>query len=120
MKKIFSIGLLAVGLLVSSAKMTNALNPVLAQSDNGAFTTVDQGSSKPIVLSGCLRRGSGSGEYTLIGPALHWWELKSVSVNLALYIDEEVKVSAVKSPSDDGTLTVTELTLVSTSCGSWW
>jgi hypothetical protein len=120
MKKIFSIGLLAVGLLVSTAKMTNALNTVVAQSDNGASTTGDQASSKVVVLAGCLRRGSGSGEYTLIGPALHWWELKSVSVNLALYIDEEVKVSAVKSPSDDGTLTVTELTLVSTSCGSWW
>ncbi len=118
MKKIFSIGLLAIGLLVSTANMTNAQNTAVVQSDSGP-TTPDQGSAKVVVLAGCLRRGPGSGEYTLIGPSLHWWELKSDSVNLRFYVDEEIKVSAVKSPSDDGTLTVTELTLVSTSCGSW-
>ncbi len=118
MKKIFSIGVLAIGLLVSTAKMTNAQNTALVQSDNGGSTTVDQ-IAKVVVLAGCLRRGPSPGEYTLIGPSLHWWELKSDSVNLGFYVDEEIKVNAVKSPSDDGTLTVTELTLVSTSCGSW-
>lgn len=118
MKKIFSTGLLAVGLLVSTANFGNAQDMTAVQSDNNAFTTTDQVSSK-VALAGCLERGSGAGEYRLFGPTLHSWELKSDSVDLALYLNEEVKVSAVKSPSDDGTLTVTELTLVSSSCGSW-
>ena len=72
----------------------------------------------PTVLAGCLGRGSGADEYALRGPRVQWWELKSDSVNLGVYLNEEVRVAAVKSPENDGTLTVTDLVVVSPSCMS--
>jgi hypothetical protein len=118
MKKVFLAGLLAAGLLVGASKPGNAQNTPGFRSDNNSPSTADQGSSQVVVLAGCLERGPGAGEYSLFGQGLHWWQLKSDSVNLALFLNLEVEVSALKSPSDDGTFTVTDLTLVSTSCAS--
>ena len=83
---------------------------------NSALATADQRDPKPTVLAGCLERGSGADEYALRGPRLHWWELKSDRVDLNLFLDEEVRLTVVKSPENDATLTVTDLTLVSSSC----
>src|SRR5271167_3171889 len=104
MKKLFLTGLLAAGLLVSTAKMANAQNTTAAQGDNNAPTTADQGSPKIVVLAGCLERGSGADEYTLLCPTLHWWELKSESVDLGAHLYQMVTVTAVKAGDDEGVL----------------
>ncbi len=116
--KTFALWLLAAGLIVTSAQIGHAQNTNTAQSENTVAATADQG-AKAVVLPGCLEQGSGADEYALFGPSVQWWELKSDSVDLAFFLNEEIKVNAVRSPSGDGTLVVTDLTLVSPSCLSW-
>lgn len=115
MKKTFALWLLAAGLVAGI--------PTAGYTQNKTTTpyvpaTADQRAPYATVLAGCLGRGSGADEYALRGPRVQWWELKSDSVNLGVYLNEEVRVAAMKSPENDGTLTVTDLVVVSPSCMS--
>lgn len=114
MKKTFALSLLAASLVAAIAIAGYAQNTTTTPKDVPA--TTDQRSLNPTVLAGCLRRGSAAYEYTLYGPRLQWWKLKSDSVNLGLFIDSEVRVTVVNSPDDDGILTVTDLAVVMGSC----
>lgn len=118
MKKAFALWLLAAGLVAGAAGMGHA-QEMATQGDNSGLGTVGQDNSKVVVLAGCLERGSGAGEYALLGQNLHWWELRSDSVNLNVYLNREIRITAFESPSDDGTLTVIDLTMVATSCSQW-
>lgn len=117
MKKTFLTGLLAAGLLVGATEIVQAQD-TMTQQDITA-TTAAQGSSKVVTLTGCLDRGPGGGEYTLFGPNLNRWVLLSDSVDLNLYVNKEVEVAAVKSPGNDGDLTVTQVKVMIHSCTSW-
>ena len=116
MKKTFLTGLLAAGLLVGATEIMHAQD-TMTQQDITA--TAAQGNSKVVTLTGCLDRGPGGGEYTLFGPNLNRWVLLSDSVDLNLYVDKEIEVVAVKSPGNDGDLTVTQVRVMIHSCTSW-
>ena len=118
-KKTFALWLLAASLGAGIATVGYAQNTTTIPYGSSAPATVDQIGLKPTVLAGCLDRGAGAYEYALRGPRLQSWELKSNSVNLEVYLNEEVTVTVVKSPDDDGTLTVTDLVLVRSGCSSW-
>ena len=118
MKKTFALWLLAASLMIGIATVGYAQDTTTTPYGNSPFATDDQRGPKLTVLAGCLERGSGADEYALRGPRMQWWELKSDSVDLGIFRDEEVRVTAVKSPDNDGTLTVTDVFLVSTSCVS--
>ncbi len=117
MKKTFLIGLLAAGLLVSATEIVQAQD-TMTQQDITA-TAAAQGGPKVVTLAGCLDRGPGGGEYTLFGPNLNSWVLLSDSVDLDIYVNEEIQVAAVKSPGNDGDLTVTQVKVMVHSCTSW-
>jgi len=116
MKKTFALWLLAASLMVGIATVGYAQNTTTTSNGNIASATGDQRGPQVTVLAGCLERGSGADEYTLFGQMVQWWELKSDGFNLEVFLDKEVMVAVVKSPKNDGTLTVTNLALVSPSC----
>jgi len=118
MKKTFALWLLAASLMVGIATVGYAQNTTTTPYLGSAPATGDQRAPEATVLAGCLGRGSGADEYALLGPRVQWWELKSDSVDLGLFLDEEVRVTVVKSPENDGTVTVTDLVVVSPSCVS--
>lgn len=115
MKKTFALWLLAASLVAAVAKAGYAQNTTTTPKGYSFPSTADQ-RSNPTVLAGCLRTGSGAYEYTLYGPRLQRWELKSDSVNLGLFVDSEVRVTVVNSPDDNGILTMTDLAVVMNSC----
>ena len=116
MKKTFALRLLAASLVANIATAGYTQNTTTTTHGYSVAATADQRFLNPTVLAGCLRRGPGAYEYTLYGPKLQWWELKSDSVNLGLFVDSEVRVTVVKSPDDNGILTVTDLAVVMSSC----
>ena len=119
MKKTFALWLLAASLMASIAIAGCAQNTMTTPTGNSGPATADQPAPEVTVLAGCLGPGPGVDQYTLHGSRLQWWELKSDSVNLRVYRDEEVRVAVTKSTANDGTLTVTDLAVVSPSCASW-
>ncbi|MGC2108709.1 MAG: hypothetical protein WA655_04285 [Candidatus Korobacteraceae bacterium] len=119
MKRTFALWLLAASLIVGVATMGYAQNTTTIPYGNRVPATADQIYPKPTMLAGCLEDGSGADEYTLHGPRMQWWQVKSDSVNLEVFLNKEVRVAIVTSPENDGTLTVTDLTVVSGSCKSW-
>ncbi len=120
MKKTFALWLLAASLVAGIATAGYAQNTTTTPNGYSVPATADQRFLKPTVLAGCLRRGSGAAQYSLRGPRVQWWELKSDSVNLGLFLDLEVRVTVVESPEHDGTFIVTDLALVSSSCKEGW
>jgi hypothetical protein len=119
MKKTFALWLLAASLVTDIATAAYAQNTTTTTTTPNGYSvpaTADQRFLNPTVLAGCLRTGPGVDEYTLYGPRLQWWELKSDSVNLGLFVDLEVRVTVVKSPDDNSILTVTNLVVVMGSC----
>jgi hypothetical protein len=119
MKKKFALRLLAASLVANIATAGYAQNTTTTTTTTHGYSvpaTPDQRFLNPTVLAGCLRTGPGADEYTLYGPRLQWWELKSDSVNLDLFVDLEVRVTVVKSPDNNGILTVTDLAVVMGSC----
>jgi hypothetical protein len=119
MKKTFALWLLEASLVASIAIAGCAQNTMTTPNGNGGPATAGQRAQEVTWLAGCLERGPGADQYALHGPRLQWWELKSDSVNLRLYLDEEVRVAFAKSTANDGALTVTDLAIVSPSCASW-
>ena len=118
MKKTFALWLLEASLVAGIAIAGCAQNTTTTPSGNSGPATADQRAPEVTWLAGCLERGPGADQYALHGPRLQWWELKSDSVNLRAFLDTEVRVAVVKSTENDGTLTVTDLILVSPSCAS--
>jgi hypothetical protein len=118
MKKTFALWLLAASLMVGIATVGYAQNTTTTPNGNIASATGGQRGPEMTVLAGCLERGSGADEYALFGQMVQWWELKSDGVDLGVFLDKEVMVAVVKSPKNDGTLTVTNLAVVSPSCVS--
>jgi fumarate hydratase class II len=57
-----------------------------------------------------------AGRHEDMFPLAESWELKSESVDLSAHLDQIVTVTAVKSANGDGTLTVLDLKMDSTSC----
>lgn len=118
MKKTFALCLLGFSLMAGMATVGYAQNTRTPKTYS-ASTTGDQRTPEATVLAGCLEKGSGADEYALHGPRMQWWELQSDSVDLDVFLNKDVKVTVVRSPANDGTLTVTDLTVVSSSCKSW-
>ena len=117
MKKAFILWLLAAGLLVGASGMGNAQTPAIQNINiNTGAATTSQDNSNVVVLSGCLERGPGAGEYRLFGKNLHSWVLKSDNIYLEGFLAEEVKVAALETPNQDGTLTVIDLLVLTSSC----
>jgi hypothetical protein len=84
-------------------------------------------------ITGCLQNGDNSKEYKLIAKDGGRWDLKSDSVDMSEHVGHMVKVTGVVSNAtahnlkedmkqgvgkdkETGDLTVTNLTMVSTSC----
>lgn len=119
MKKTFVLWLAAFSLMAGIATVGYAQNTTVTLNSNSASTTGDHRASEATVLAGCLEEGSGADEYALHGPRMQWWTLKSDSVSLEVFLNKEVRVVIVRPPENDGTLTVTDLTVVSGICTSW-
>ena len=118
MTKTILLWLLSVAILIGAAELALAQNTTSPEGSPAADNTTN-GNQQLMVLAGCLHRGSGAEEYSLSGPALHWWEVKSESVDLRTYLDEDVRVTALRTPDRDGTYTVTDLEVTSPSCAEW-
>ena len=118
MKKTFALWLLEAGLVAGMAIAGFAQNTMTTPNGNTCPATADQRAPEVTWLAGCLERGSGADQYSLRGAMVQWWELESDSVNLGVFLNEEVRIAVVKSPENDGTLTVTDLVVVSPSCAS--
>ena len=118
MKKTFALWLLAASLVAGMGIAGFAQNTMTTPSSNTGPATADQRAPKVTWLAGCLERGPGADQYTLHGPRLQSWELKSGSFNLPAFLDTEVRLAVVKSTESDDTLTVTDLILMSPSCAS--
>ena len=118
MKKTLALWLLEASLVAGIAIAGCAQNTMTTPNGNSGPATADQRAPEVTWLAGCLERGPGADQYALHGPRLQWWELKSDSVNLRAFLDAEVRVAVVKSTENDGTLTVTDLILLSLSCAS--
>ena len=119
MKKTFALWLLEASLMASIAIAGCAHNTMTTPNGNSGPETAAQRAPEVTVLAACLGPGPGVDQYALHGSRLQRWELKSDSVNLRVYLDEEVRVAVVKSTENDGTLTVTDLAVVSPSWASW-
>ena len=94
----------------------------------------DKSHAKSRSITGCLQNGDNSKEYKLIAKNGGRWDLKSDSVNMSEHVGHMVKVTGVvsnstahnlkedvkggveKDPKETGDMTVTNLTMVSTSC----
>jgi hypothetical protein len=94
----------------------------------------DKSHAKSRSITGCLQNGDNSKEYKLIGKDGSRWDLKSDSVNMSEHVGHMVKVTGVvsnatahnmkedmkgavgKDSHETGDMTVTNLTMVSTSC----
>ena len=94
----------------------------------------DKSHAKSRSITGCLHPGDDSKEYKLIAKDGGRWDLKSDSVNMSEHVGHTVKVTGVvnnatahnmkedvkgavdKDSNETGDLTVTNLTMVSTSC----
>ena len=94
----------------------------------------DKSHAKSRSITGCLQNGDNSNEYKLIAKDGGRWDLKSDSVNMSEHVGHSVKVTGVVSNStahnmkedmkkgvdkdskETGDMTVTNLTMVSTSC----
>ena len=119
MKKTFALWLLEASLVAGIAIAGFAQNPMTTPNGNSGPATADQRAPKVTWLAGCLERGPGADQYTLHGPRFAMvGPLKSDSFHLQAFLDTEVRVAVVKSTESDGTLTVTDLILMSPSCAS--
>jgi hypothetical protein len=120
MTKTFALLTLVAAIMLgaASAKAQNltAAQPATAQPSTPA---PDQSGSNLVTLAGCLERGSGADEFALHGQTADSWELKSDSVPLMYFIEEEVIVTATKPQTPEGTYTVTALRIVTPTCSSW-
>ena len=76
MKKTFALWLLAASLEAGIATVGHAQNTTTILYGDSTPVTADQIGPKPTVLAGCLERGSGADEYTLLGQRTQWWELR--------------------------------------------
>ena len=91
-------------------------------------------------LTGCLRRGDGAKEYSLMGQDGSTWELRSDAVDLASHVGQTVTITGAvahstmhnmkedskqeaqehgmaKSDTEHGHLTVTNMSVVANTCG---
>lgn len=117
-KKTFALWLLEASLVAGTAITGCAQNTTTILKGNSGPARADQRAPEVTWLAGCLERGPGADQYALHGPGLQWWALKSDRFNLRAFLDTEVRVAVVKSTENDGTLTVTDLILLSLSCAS--
>jgi hypothetical protein len=94
----------------------------------------DKSHAKTRSITGCLQNGDNSHEYKLIAKSGGRWDLKSDSVNMSEHVGHMVKVTGVvsnatahnmkedikqgvdKDSNETGDMTVTNMTMVSTSC----
>ena len=146
MKKIFA--LLAAVLLLSSIGIVEAQQTTTQQTtttttttDKDASTAAADTHSNVRTLTGCLRKGDSANEYSLVGQNGSTWELKSDSIDLASHVGHTVTITGAvphatmhgmkedakgeaqehgmdKSATEHGHLTVTNLSMVSSSCSN--
>jgi len=94
----------------------------------------DKSHAKTRSITGCLQNGDNSKEYKLIAKDGGQWDLKSDSVDMGEHVGHTVKVTGVvsnatahnmkediksgvdKGAKETGDMTVTNLTMVSSSC----
>jgi hypothetical protein len=94
----------------------------------------DKSHAKTRSITGCLQNGDNSNEYKLVAKDGAHWDLKSDSVNMGEHVGHMVKVTGVvsnntahnmkedmkqsvdKGSKETGDMTVTNLTMVSSSC----
>jgi hypothetical protein len=146
MKKIFA--LLAAVLLLSSIGIVEAQQTTTQQTTTTTTTTDKDASTAAAdthanvrTLTGCLQKGDSANEYSLMGQNGSTWELKSDSVDLASHVGHTVTITGAvphatmhgmkedakseaqehgmdKSATEHGHLTVTNLSMVSSSCSN--
>lgn len=120
MKKSFQFLILAAAMVVGLSAVGRAQDisrtPQPFDPDRSSSAT----EATIVVLSGCLRQGSGAQEYGLHqADTVTSWELKSDGVNLATYMSQMVVITAVKSDNPYTPLKVIALSMDSSSCNSW-
>lgn len=107
--------------------------------DTDANSTMGDSHSNVRTLTGCIQKGEDSNEYDLVGQDGSTWELKSDAVDLSSHLGHTVTITGAvahpmahgmkedtkreaqehgmdKSATEHGHLTVTNLTMVSSSC----
>jgi hypothetical protein len=129
-------------LVLTFAAWMHAQDATIQQTTTTTTTSQDNASDTHAnvrTLTGCLQKGEGSNEYTLIGQDGSTWELKSDAVDLASHVGHTVMITgAVRNPTmhgmkedakkeaqehgmdksgtEHGHLTVTDLNMVKSSC----
>ena len=128
--------LLIAGVSVAQDTTTQQTTTTTTQNDN----TAANGHSDVRSITGCLRKGEGTGEYEILAQDGSNWELRSDAVDLASHVGHTVTVTgAVKhapmhnmkedakseaaehgmnTSPEHGHLTVTNVSMVSDHCSS--
>lgn len=142
MKNRIALWAIAAGLLLTAAGIARAQDTTTTQTTT---TQTDQAGgandthSDVRTLTGCLRSGENAHEYELMGQDGSTWELRSDAVDLASHVGHTVTITGAvahptmhgmkedtkkeaqehgmdKSATEHGHLTVTNLSMVSSSC----
>jgi hypothetical protein len=144
MKKMMVLVLIA-GLLViagiaqAQETSTTQQTTTTTTTERDANTTAGDTHSNVRTLTGCIQKGEDANEYDLVGQDGSTWELKSDAVDLAPHLGHTVTITGAvahptmhgmkedtkkeaqehgmdKSATEHGHLTVTNLSMVSSSC----
>ena len=136
MKNKIALWVIAIGLLVSAVGIAQAQDTTTTDKD---ATAASDSHSNVRTLTGCLRQGESSNEYELVAQNGSTWELKSDTIDFAPHIGHTVTITGAvahsgmhnmkedakqeaqehgmdKSATEHGHLTVTNLSMVSSSC----
>lgn len=142
MKNRIALWVIAAGLLLSAAGIARAQDTTTTQTtttQNDQATNTNDTHSDVRTLTGCLRSGENPHEYELMGQDGSTWELRSDAVDLASHVGHTVTITGAvahptmhgmkedtkkeaqehgmdKSATEHGHLTVTNLSMVSSSC----
>ena len=145
MKYTIALWAVAAGLFVGTAVIAKAQATTTTQqtttttTQNDAASSANDTHSNVRTLTGCLQKGEDSNEYNLVGQDGSTWEVKSDAVDLASHVGHTVTITGAvahptmhgmkedtkkeaqehgmdKSATEHGHLTVTNLSMVSSSC----
>jgi hypothetical protein len=115
--------------------LTIAPPAILANQTSSQESSTQDKSAKVRTVTGCLAKGGSDNEYTLTTDSGATWELKSDSVQIAPHVGHKVSVTGTvdnaalhgakekakekteDNPKEHGHMTVTNLEMVSESCG---
>jgi hypothetical protein len=141
MKMKLTLWAIAAGLFLTAAGWMHAQDTTTQQPSTATTSdnTTNDTHANVRTLTGCLQKGEGSKEYELVGDDGSTWEVRSDAVDLASHVGHTVTLTGAvrnatmhgmkedakreaqehgmdKSATEHGHMTVTNVSMVSSSC----